>query len=85
MADRAGKSPTTGHRLTNAQIDAQIVAARARESEERAAGLRARSARYDPRYERVVLELSNGVALAIPRTSFADWSARPLRSAPQSS
>ena len=66
MADKAKKSPATGHRLTNAQIDAQISAARARESEERAAGLRARAARYDAGHERVVLELTNGIALAIP-------------------
>ncbi len=53
-------------RLTDADILAQVPGAIASEKADRAAGLRAVSARYDKRTERVVLELSNGLALAFP-------------------
>lgn len=60
------QSRVVRRRLTEAQIDAQTSAARVRESRARATGLRAKSARYDDRSERVVLELTNGIALAFP-------------------
>jgi hypothetical protein len=47
-------------RLTHAEIDTQTAGARASEAQERKAGLRARSARYDHDSELVVLELTNG-------------------------
>jgi hypothetical protein len=53
-------------RLTDAEIDAQIPAARAREAQAFTEGQRAISAWYDAQAERVVLELSNGLALAFP-------------------
>lgn len=53
-------------RPTDAEIDAQIPAAREREQRDVAAGLRATSARYDEASGRVMLELSNGIALAFP-------------------
>ena len=66
MAEATKRSRRAGHRLTNAEIDAQISVARARESRARRAGLRAKSARYDAASERVILELTNGIALAFP-------------------
>jgi hypothetical protein len=53
-------------RLTDAEILAQIPAARARERAERRAGLRATSAKYDRASGRIVLELTNGFAFAFP-------------------
>ena len=53
-------------RLTDAEIDAQIPIARAREAVASEAGLRAKTARYDVASERVVLELTNGIAFAFP-------------------
>ncbi len=52
--------------LAEADIDAQMPAAKARARAARAAGLRARAAHYDARTERVVLELTNGSAFAFP-------------------
>ena len=53
-------------RLTDAEIVAQIPAARAREARERKRGLRARTATYDRAARRVVLELTNGYLFAFP-------------------
>ena len=53
-------------RLTDADIVAQIPAARAREARERKQGLRAISAKYDRTARRVVLELTNGYSFAFP-------------------
>ena len=53
-------------RLTDAEIVAQIPAARAREARERRQGLRAISAKYDRVARRVVLELTNGYLFAFP-------------------
>jgi hypothetical protein len=53
-------------RLSDAEILAQIPAARARERRERKRGLRATSARYDRTTGRVVLELTNGCSFAFP-------------------
>ena len=53
-------------RLTDAEILAQIPAARARERRERKQGLRASAARYDRTTGRVVLELTNGCLFAFP-------------------
>lgn len=57
--------------LTDAEIFAQIPAARAREEVERRAGLRATGARYDQPNGRIVLELTNGFAFAFPVASIA--------------
>lgn len=57
MATRATPRPT---------IADEIRAARARDARERAAGLRALSARYDRRAMRMMLELSNGCLFAFP-------------------
>lgn len=54
------------NRPTEAEILAQIPAARARERAERDAGLRAKTARYDRKGGRLVLELTNGYELGIP-------------------
>lgn len=54
------------HRTSRAAILAQIPAARTREAQTRRAGLRAKSARYDPASERFVLELTNGCAFMFP-------------------
>jgi hypothetical protein len=53
-------------RLTERELRDQIPAARARETRDRRAGLRARSAAYDHARERLVLELTNGVQFAFP-------------------
>ena len=53
-------------RLTDAEIVAQIPAARAREARERKQGLRAVSAKYQRATHRVVLELTNRYLLAFP-------------------
>jgi Protein of unknown function (DUF2442) len=53
-------------RLTDAEIVAQIPAARARETRERKQGLRAIGAKYDRAARRVVLELTNGYSFAFP-------------------
>jgi len=53
-------------RLTDAEILAQIPAARARFRQERRAGRHATSARYDHGTGRVVLELTNGFSFAFP-------------------
>ena len=53
-------------RLTDAEIVAQIPAARKREARERRQGLRAVSARYHRATNRVVLELTNGYSFAFP-------------------
>src|SRR5574338_509577 len=53
-------------RLTDAEIVAQIPAARAREARERRQGLRAAGAKYDRAARRVVLELTNGYSFAFP-------------------
>lgn len=59
----------TNRRLTDAEILAQIPAARAREARERKRGLRAVSATYHRRTRRVVLELTNGYSFAFPVTA----------------
>ena len=56
----------TRRRMSDAEILAQIPAARAQEKRERRRGLRAMSARYDSTAERVELELSNGMMFAFP-------------------
>ena len=56
-------------RLTDAEIVAQIPAARKREARERRQGLRAVSARYQRATRRVVLELANGYSFAFPVTA----------------
>lgn len=66
MAEATKRGRAPGRRLTNSEIDAQIPIARAREAAAYAAGMRATSARYDEKTERVVLELSNGVGFAFP-------------------
>ena len=53
-------------RLTDAEIVAQIPAARAREARERKQGLRAVSAKYQRATHRVGLELTNGYLFAFP-------------------
>ena len=52
--------------ISDAEILAQIPAARAREAQERKHGLRTKSARYDRQAECVVLELTNGFLFAFP-------------------
>ena len=60
-------SHTMAHRrMTDAEILAQIPAAREREKDERRRGLRALSARFDASARRVELELSNGMLFAFP-------------------
>jgi hypothetical protein len=54
------------NRPTEAEILAQIPAARAREKAEREAGLRAKTARYDRKSGRFVLELTNAYVLGVP-------------------
>lgn len=66
MASATRQTKASTRRLTDAEIDAQIPAARAREAQAFAEGQRAVSAWYDAQTERVVLELSNGLALAFP-------------------
>jgi len=51
---------------TDAEILAQIPAARARERQERRQGLRARTAAYDGTARRIVLELTNGYLFGFP-------------------
>ncbi len=53
-------------RLSDAEILAQIPRARALDEAERAAGLRAKSAKYDRAKRRVVMELTNGYSFAFP-------------------
>ena len=52
--------------LSDAEILAQIPAARARERRERKQGLRASTARYDRASRRIILELTNGYLFAFP-------------------
>jgi len=52
--------------LSDAEILAQIPAARARERRERKQGLRASTARYDRDSRRIILELTNGYLFAFP-------------------
>jgi len=52
--------------LTDAQIRAQIPAARARADMERKTGLRATVVRYDRKSGRIELELTNGYLLGVP-------------------
>jgi hypothetical protein len=56
------------NRPTEAEILAQIPAARARAAAERETGLRATAARYDRKTRRFVLELTNGYELGVPVT-----------------
>ena len=53
-------------KLRDAEILAQLPAARAREKRERKQGLRAAAARYDRPTGRVLLELTNGYLFAFP-------------------
>jgi hypothetical protein len=55
-----------GRRLTDAEILAQIPAARAREARARKQGLRATRAKFDRRARRIVLELTSGHSFAFP-------------------
>ena len=71
MSDSTRTTATTKRqlptrRLTDAEIDAQIPAARARQRLAEKAGLRASSATYDAASGRIVVELTNGAALAFP-------------------
>lgn len=52
--------------ITDVEILAQIPAAIRREERERASGLRAATATYDATRERVVVELTSGIAFAFP-------------------
>jgi hypothetical protein len=52
-----------------AALERQVAVARAHEARERAAGRRAIRARHDARSRRLVLELSNGVLIALPVAS----------------
>jgi len=61
-----GESTMAKRRLSDAEILAQIPAARARERREQKQGLRASAARYDRTTGRVVLELTNGCLFAFP-------------------
>ena len=56
-------------RRTEAEIVAQIPAARKREARERRQGLRATSATYQRATRRVALELTNGYSFAFPITA----------------
>src|SRR6185503_3117719 len=62
----SGGSTMAERRLSDAEIVAQIPAARAREARERKQGLRAVSAKYHRPTRRVVLELTNGYLFAFP-------------------
>jgi hypothetical protein len=53
-------------RTSQATIAAQIPAARLRETENRDAGMRATSVRYDRRTGRVMMELTNGFVFGFP-------------------
>jgi hypothetical protein len=53
-------------RITDAALLAQIPAARQAERIARRAGHRARTARYDARHGRIVVELTNDVVFAFP-------------------
>lgn len=57
---------STGRRLSDAEILAQIPAARARATEQAAVGFRASSARYSVATKSLVVTLSNGTTLGIP-------------------
>ena len=65
------------HSLSDAEILAQIPAARARERRERKQGLRARTATYDRTARRVVLELTNGYLFAFPVRAISALNAAP--------
>jgi hypothetical protein len=58
----------TNRTQTDAEIVAQIPAARKREARERRQGLRAVDAKYQRATHRVVLELTNGYSFAFPVT-----------------
>lgn len=53
-------------RLTDAEILAQIPAARARERAQRRSGMRARRVSYDAKRDLLILELANGVLFGFP-------------------
>ena len=59
----------TEPRTSDAEILAQIPAARARAARERTAGRRATSAAYDPRSGRIMLELTSGYVFGFPAAS----------------
>ena len=61
----------TSRQLSDAEILAQIPAARRREAAQRKKGLRAVSARYDRKAQRVMLELSTGYLFAFPVRAIA--------------
>lgn len=54
------------HRLTDAEIQRQIPAARRREQAARSQGHRARTARFDRSTGRVVVDLTSGILFAFP-------------------
>jgi hypothetical protein len=62
----------TRARLTDAEIRAQIPAARARAKLERLSGLRARTVRYDRKAKRIVLELTSGYLFGVPVQALPD-------------
>jgi len=64
----------TAHHPTIAE---EIRAARARDARERAMGLRARSARYDRRAARIIVELSNGCLFGFPAARVAALASAP--------
>jgi len=61
----------TKHKASDADILAQLPAARAREAKARRSGLRAVSASYDHAHRRVVVVLSNDYLFGIPVRSIA--------------
>lgn len=63
MPETKTRSP---RKQTDAQFEAELAAATAREAAEYDAGMRAVAAHYDHATKRVVLELSNGTAFAFP-------------------
>ncbi|MBA3645272.1 MAG: DUF2442 domain-containing protein [Gemmatimonadaceae bacterium] len=58
-------------RLTDAEILAQIPRARAADAADRAAGMRAESAKYDRAKRRVMIELTSGYSFAFPTRAIA--------------
>jgi Protein of unknown function (DUF2442) len=64
--------------LGGADIDTQVSAAAAQASAERAAGLRATSARYDRPTRRVVMELVNGYSVGIPLQNLPQIADAPI-------
>ena len=66
MANTLKYSRRSIPQATDDEILAQIPAAIRREERERSTGLRAAAATYDPARERIVVELTSGIAFAFP-------------------